>query len=175
MPGSTARLRCLIVSGRKDRDRTRRARTSYNDSGTVHEYGNRANPSRCPESCCSNEGLAANLSQKGRANDARRLQSIGNTQIVRPAGSPRISHVDGCERPACSPDRQFSIGAAATLTLVSLIQRHCGSLRHSVAPPRPCCRCVPWPAQLHPDAEQEDDAHESEDHGQHRSRGLPYE
>jgi len=97
------------------------ARTSSNNSGTVDEYGNVANPTRCTENRCSNQCRLVNLSQKGRANGSHRLQSTGNTQIVRPAGSPRIPHVDGCDRIPCSPDRQFSSGAAATLTSVSLI------------------------------------------------------
>ena len=85
----------------------------------MHEYRNVANPSRCSENWCSNQCRLVNLSQKGRANGSRHLQSIGNTQIVRPAGSPRIPRFDGCDRIPCSPDRQFSSGAAATLTLVS--------------------------------------------------------
>lgn len=102
-------------------DRTRHARTSSNNSGTVDKYGNVADPSRCSEHWCSNRCRLVNLSQKGRANGSHRLQGIGNTQIVRPAGGPRISHVDGCDRTPCSPDRQFSSGGAPTLTLVSLI------------------------------------------------------
>lgn len=118
-------IRCkpASVSGDAYRDRTRHPRTSNNNSGTAHENRDNANPSRCPKSRCSNEGRRANLSPKGPANGAHRLQGIGNTQIVRPAGSPRLPHVDGCDRLPCSPDHQFPGGAATSLSSVSLLLR----------------------------------------------------